>query len=170
MVLGDPYNFSIILEVVEEWNRDNTFCNGVLIFCLNGEIFPQKHELVNATLRSEIPNLIRQFTQIAVNEKLFNMKKEDAFSEIYDITYPRDEELDNDYSYYLTPYCFEDVHCRIFAVSNGQQVRILASSNLKYIVEEGRHMINNIKIVEAYISTGDLAKYVKQLEVFGNII
>ena len=31
MIIGDPYKFAILSGVINEWNIDDTFCNGVLL-------------------------------------------------------------------------------------------------------------------------------------------
>lgn len=158
MVLGNPYVFSIVLDVVDKWNSKDSysFYNGILAFCIGGEIFPRK--MLCATLGSEVPNLVEQFSKIPVNEILFDMKKEEAFLKIYYITYPDDIDIDidNDYSYDITPYCFGDINSYVFAVSNGQQVRILASS-----LEHG--LEDNIEITEAVISINDMDEVISKL-------
>ena len=55
MIIGDPYKFAILSEVINEWNIDGTFCNGVLLFCVNGDMYLK--EVVTATLGSEIEYL-----------------------------------------------------------------------------------------------------------------
>lgn len=154
MVLGNPYDFSIDLDIVDKWNSKDSysFYNGILVFYIGGEIFPRK--MISATLGSEVPNLVEQFSKIPVDEMLFDMKKEEAFLK-YHITYP--EDIDNDYSYDITPYCFGDINSYVFAVSNGQQVRILASS-LEYGLED------NIEITEAYISMNDMEEIISKLK------
>ena len=52
MILGNPYKFSIFISTIKEWNIDSAFNNGVLLFCIDGNIFPPK--IVTATLKSEI--------------------------------------------------------------------------------------------------------------------
>ena len=52
MILGNPYKFSVFISTIKEWNIDNEFCNGVLLFCIEGNIFPKK--IVTATLKYEI--------------------------------------------------------------------------------------------------------------------
>lgn len=162
MILGNPYRFSIFLDVVENWNTKGSysFYNGMLVFCIDGKVFPNR--LVNATLGSEVPNLIRQFSQVSINPKFFDMKKREAFLEIYHITHSDDIDIDGDYSYDVTPYSFEDINCFVFAVSNGEQVRILASY-LEYRPEEGIHEMANIEITEAYISVDDMAELISKL-------
>lgn len=63
----------------------------------------------------------------------------------------------------ITPYCFGDINCYVFAVSNGQRVRILASV-LKYRQEESRHELDHIEIAEAYISIDDMAGLISRLK------
>ncbi len=55
MILGDPYKFSIIIDTIKEWNIDDAFCNGVLIFCVDGNLFPK--EIVTATLKVKFSSL-----------------------------------------------------------------------------------------------------------------
>lgn len=54
MIVGDPYRFAIDMQKIEEWNycEDNTFLNGVLLFFIDGTIFPT--EIKTATLTSEL--------------------------------------------------------------------------------------------------------------------
>ena len=56
MVIGSPYNFFVICQIINEWNNDNTFNNGVLLFAIDGEIFPK--EIINMSLNTEISRLI----------------------------------------------------------------------------------------------------------------
>lgn len=157
MVLGNPYVFSIVLDVVDKWNSEDSysFYNGILVFYIGGEIFPRK--MISATLGSEVPNLVEQFSKIPVNEMLFDVKKEEAFLKIYYITHPEDVDIDNDYSYDITPYCFGDINSYVFAVSNGKQVRILASS-----LERG--LEDNIEIAEVFISMDDVDEVISKLK------
>lgn len=48
MILGDPYKFAILSGMIDEWNIDHVFCNGILLFCVDGDIYPR--EIVTATL------------------------------------------------------------------------------------------------------------------------
>lgn len=41
MVIGDAYKFAVILQTITEWNIDDTFCNGILLFGVNGDIYPK---------------------------------------------------------------------------------------------------------------------------------
>lgn len=55
MILGNPYSFSVFINTIKEWNIDNEFCNGILLFCVDGDFFPKR--IVTATLKCEIQPL-----------------------------------------------------------------------------------------------------------------
>ena len=152
MILGNPYKFSVFISTIKEWNIDNEFCNGVLLFCIDGNIFPKK--IVTATLKCEIQLLKEKLRNLITNERLYNMQRDKAFAEIYNITFPEDISIDNDYRFDITPESFADENCYVFAVSNGKEVRIMATK-LNYIVEESRHELSNV----------DLNQIISQLEI-----
>lgn len=163
MILGNPYKFSVFISTIKEWNIDNEFCNGVLLFCIEGNIFPKK--IVTATLKYEIQLLKEKLRNLIINERLYNMQRDKAFSEIYNITFPEDISIDNDYRFDITPESFADENCYVFAVSNGKEVRIMATK-LNYIVEESRHELSNIDISETFIEIEDLNQIISQLEIY----
>ncbi len=66
MIIGDPYKFAILSGVINEWNIDDTFCNGVLLFCVNGDIYPK--EVVTATLGSEIEYLRQKLRNLTTDK------------------------------------------------------------------------------------------------------
>ena len=163
MILGNPYKFSVFISTIKEWNIDNEFCNGVLLFCIEGNIFPKK--IVTATLKYEIQLLKEKLMNLIINERLYNMQRDKAFAEIYNITFPEDISIDNDYRFDITPESFADENCYVFAVSNGKEVRIMATK-LNYIVEESRHELSNIDISETFIEIEDLNQIISQLEIY----
>lgn len=163
MILGDPYKFAIFIETIKEWNIDDAFCNGILLFSVNGIIFPK--EIVTATLKSEIRPLKEKLEKLTVDEKLFKMEKRDAFAKIYNLTFPKNVTESNDFRYDLTPYSFADNNCYVFGVSSGKQVRIL-SAKLKYIIEESRHELENIDISETVLSIEELNEIVLKLKIY----
>ena len=162
MILGNPYKFSVFISTIKEWNIDNEFCNGVLLFCIEGNIFPKK--IVTATLKYEIQLLKEKLRNLITNERLYNMQRDKAFAEIYNITFPEDISIDNDYRFDITPESFADENCYVFAVSNGKEVRIMATK-LNYIVEESRHELSNVDISETFIEIEDLNQIISQLEI-----
>ena len=60
MILGNPYKFAIIIQIIKQWNKeesaDNPFCNGVLLFCIDGNIYTE--EILTATLKTEVYMLL----------------------------------------------------------------------------------------------------------------
>lgn len=160
MILGDPYKFAIIIKTIKEWNLDEAFCNGILLFCIDGSIFPK--EICTATLKSEIGPLRENLENIAVDTSLFYAEKGRAFKQIYNMIVPADFTLDNDYRFDISPLSFADENCYTFAVSNGTQVRILAAK-LEYNKELSRHELKNTDIKEAFISLEELSKIAKAL-------
>ena len=163
IILGNPYKFSVFISTIKEWNIDNEFCNGVLLFCIEGNIFPKK--IVTATLKYEIQLLKEKLRNLITNERLYNMQRDKAFAEIYNITFPEDISIDNDYRFDITPESFADENCYVFAVSNGKKVRIMATK-LNYIVEESRHELSNVDISETFIEIEDLNQIISQLEIY----
>lgn len=123
MVLGNPDEFSVIIEKIEEWNENEDFCNGLLFFCIGGDLLPDK--IISSTLAYELHNLVEQLENIVVDKKMYNMAQHEAFKEMYTATFPEDSELDNDYQFDITPASFGDNNYCVFAVSNGEKVRIL---------------------------------------------
>ncbi len=151
MVLGDPDRFAVIFEIVDEWNIDSSFNNGILMFSVDGKVYP-RNEIMNATLNFELPNLKRCMSDICVNEQIFGLSKYEAFINIYNLRFPKDRDVDGDYRYDISPVVFSDNNCLVFAVSNGDMMRVLAASDLEYIKAESRHDLKNIEVNETYIT------------------
>ncbi len=162
VVIGDPYKFSVILQTIPEWNIDDTFCNGILLFGVNGDIYPSK--ILTATLTSEIQPLKEKLTSLATDECLFSMEKKEAFKKIYDITMPEDTNIENDYRFDISPMSFADDGCFVFAIRSGCRVRILASQ-LKYNIKESRHDFEDIYVNEAILELYEINELVSQLKI-----
>lgn len=163
MIIGDPYKFSIITSGIKEWNIDDAFCNGILLFCVDGNLFPK--EIVTATLKCELRILKEKLMNLTVNEELYNMQKDKAFIQIYNLTFPEDYEVDNDYRFDISPLSLADNNCYVFAVSNGECVRILADK-LNYIIEESSHDLNDISVSEAFVTISELEKMIEKLDSY----
>lgn len=148
MLIGDPYKFAILFEKVSVWNIDTGFFNGFLIFSINGNMFPKV--IINTTLNSELKLFCESSSNLIIDERLFNLTKEEMFSEIYIRTFPSDFEIDNDYRFDLSPASLSDNDCFIFAVSDGENVRITAAE-LNYNIEESRHELFGVDVSEAVI-------------------
>ena len=163
MVIGNPYVFSIMIDIVDEWNSDKSFNNGLLFMGINGVLIPKK--ITTATLNTEIFPLIRKLKNPMKNKDIFKMEKKEAFSCIYEQTFPSAYDVENDYSYYITPFEFENNNCLIFMVGDGEQIRILASE-VEYIKEESTHNLQKLDVIETYISNEELEKIVEKLSIF----
>ncbi len=166
MILGNPYKFAIIIQTIKQWNEnestDNPFCNGVLLFCIDGNIYTEK--IITATLKTEVNVLLENLHTIYVNKEIYPMKKEKAFKKSYHIIFS-EEDANNSYRFDISPYCFLDSQYYIFAVSDGNNIRILASK-LKYIKKYSTHKLKNINISEAIISMKELNDIIYKLENF----
>lgn len=170
MIIGNPYQFSIFVKVIKEWNSDeSSFRNGVLLFCVDGELFPK--EVLTATLSCEIPPLKEKLMNLAIDVELCEMEKEKAFIEMYNTTFPKwDPEWDNegdicnDYRYFLSPTILSDSGCHVYVVSNGERIRIMAAK-LNYVLEESAHDLNDLKISETFITCDELNKIIHELDI-----
>lgn len=161
MIIGDPYKFSFFIEVIDEWNIDETFLNGVLLFSIDGNYFPK--EITTTTLKGELRFLKEKLLNPAVNKKIFAMQTKQAFAEIYNRTFPEDINVHNDYSYDISPHSFSDNGYFTFLVSNGDKVRIMASY-LEYILSESRHNLQKADILETMITAEELKEMILKLD------
>lgn len=159
MILGNPYKFAVLIDPVESWNTDDTFCNGVLFLCVNGNIYPK--EIETATLRYEVELLKHNLSKLETNQRLYNLPPQQAFIEIYNITFP--ENVDNDYRFDISPTSLADNNCFIFAVCYSANVRILVSK-LDYELENSRHKLQGISVNEAIISVTELKEIISGLD------
>jgi len=167
MIIGNPYQFAVLTDNVKEWNSEiSSFRNGVLLYCIEGEIYPK--QVVTATLNAEIPPVIETLENLNDNEELFKMETEMAYSTIYNITFPEDGG-DNDYQFDISPYSLSDNNCYVFAVSFGKKVRIMAAK-LDFIKSDSRHNLTNLDISEAFISDQELTRIILEMNVMLNSI
>ena len=163
MIIGDPYKFAILSGVINERTMDDTFCNGVLLFCVNGDIYPK--EVATATLRCEIEYLKQKLRNLTTDKRLYILPPQQAFAEIYGITFPEDMDSDNGDCFDITPASLSDHNCFVFAVCDGVNIRILASE-LAYERENSRHRLENIIISETFLTVGELREIIAVLEGF----
>lgn len=162
MIVGNPNTFSILTMKIESWNQDDTFCNGLLVLSVDSNLFPGEYRA--ATLKYEVPELKEKLSRIEIDKEIFNMVKNKAFSVIYNLSYPREYDIENDFRFEISPSVLQDCHCFVFAVSNGEFVRFLAGQ-LEYIKEESRHNLNDIDVSETFISMVELNEIIAQLEI-----
>ena len=162
-VTGRPVQFAIILEKIKEGDMvDDTWHNGVLLFCVDGAIFPKR--ILTAPLGCEIAPLKENLENTAVNDRIFHMKKREAFGYIYNISYPEDWDEDTDFQYEIPPETFSEDNCDVFAVSDGDQVRILAAKCPRS-KDTMRPIFKNAIIKETFISVQELKEIAQALEI-----
>ena len=150
MLLGDPYRFAVLAEVIPVWNVDETFGNGVLLLAVDGQFFPR--EIVTAPLKGELYWRQEKLQHLSVEEALYQLPKAQAFAAIYALTFPEDRALDNDYRFDLTPDSLADQGCFVFAVACGDKVRIA------YDAGRSRYELEHALISEAFLSAGEIAE------------
>lgn len=161
MILGNPYKFAILIDPIDSWNADDTFCNGLLFLCVNGDIYPKKIE--TATLRYEIELLTQNLSNLTTDHWLYDLSPQQAFIEIYNITFPENIDVENDYRFDISPTSLSDNNYFLFAVCNGVNVRILASK-LEYELENSRHKLQDISVNEAIIPVAELKEIISSLD------
>ena len=133
MLLGDPYRFAVLAEVIPA------------------------REIVTAPLKGELYWLREKLQHLSVEEALYQLPKAQAFAAIYARTYPEDRAPDNDYRFDLTPDSLADQGCFVFAVASGDKVRILAAA-LAYDAGRSRYELEQALISEAFLSAGEIAE------------
>lgn len=162
MVIGKPDSFSVLIKKINSWNTgDGGFCNGILLFSVNGRVFPDEFFVV--TLSRAVFLLRKHFQSLVNSEKLFLAKKEDAFQAMYNASHPIEDNDIVNYNFDLTPEDISDRGYFMFAVQNGNRTRIMVSNQLKYEAMEGKHDLNGAQITETIISNTELEKIIEDL-------
>lgn len=150
MVIGDPNRFAVILDEVPLWNPGNyDFRNGILFYCFDGALFPE--EVLNASLSSDLYDLLPRMGSIPTADALFAGNKDDVFKYLCNLRFPQDWDLKEDYRFDLTPLTFSDKNHYVFAVRSNTGVRILANT-VPYIQEESTHDLSVLNTLEAVLS------------------
>ncbi|MDE5620604.1 MAG: immunity 42 family protein [Ruminococcus sp.] len=162
MIIGNPDCFAVIVDVVESWNVDKSFQNGILFLAISAEIFPK--EIQSATLSYEFAELTESLKNIPVGKEIFSMPNEKAYNELYNLVYPDDWDIDSDYRYMISTPSFYDKNYLVFAVSNGEKIRILAARP-DYCKEESICILENVKITETFIDVSELNDIIDKLSV-----
>ena len=165
MIIGNPYKFAIIVYPIKEWSSES-LRNGVLLISIDGKLFP--NEIFTSTLDVEYINLKETLMNIPIDENLYNMKKDEAFKTIYNIVCPSDFNIASDYRFDLSLESIND-HNHIFAVSNGESIRIMASM-LYYNIGESKHILANANISETFISIDEMNDIISQLKLNEGLI
>lgn len=162
MVIGNPYEFAVILEEISSWNPGNySLRNGILFYCFDGTLFPS--QVYTATLSHDLFDLLPRLKAIPDDQTLFTGCKDDVFRHLYLLHFPGDREIDQECRYDITPATFQDLHHYTFAVKGNGYVRILANK-LPYIKEESTHDLTELNTLEAIIPLESYRNTVDALE------
>ena len=163
LIVGNPYSFSVFFEVINNWNTSNTnFNNGVLLLTIDGTVFPR--EILVSTLSRELWLLCYQLKNIVIQKELFSMEKNCAFMKIYDLVHPKSIDDEYEYSFSITPDSFSDNRYYVFAVGNGDQVRILACNQLKQSTVESGAIENDLIVKDTIISLKEIELLKENIE------
>lgn len=183
MIIGDPYRFAFIIDLVPDWNpiESKGFVQGVFFMSIDGILYPKK--ITTTTLSSDLwymfgPHGPRNaFLTLPFNADIFNLEKKLAFTELYKITYPcilHDDNGDmysentacSDYTYLGATLEITDNGSYVFVVRNGERIRILGAEVVKKRKHgEFSYFVSN-QVRECFISSVELRKLVKKLKSF----
>lgn len=127
MIVGDPYKFAIITEFIPNWNTNNSWRNGIILFSINGKLLCNeiRTSTLNVDLYEFINNIKRIETHFPINTLIYEMDKYSAFVEMYNISFPSDINIPNNYIYRISISELEDDDYYIFAVANKNKIRLL---------------------------------------------
>lgn len=166
MVIGEPYKMAFILERMAIWEPpDDTFRNGIMFLCVNGEIYPK--DVRTTTFYTELPFLLAPESALmntVVDKELFKLPSGELLAYLESITYPDDtdddDDIDNDYRFVLP---FEEISDRgfdVFLVSDGENVRVLVGQDVNrrlspngFIINDGHELASETTITLAELES-----------------
>ncbi|WP_289688814.1 immunity 42 family protein [Paramuribaculum intestinale] len=158
MIIGDPYKFAIIIEFVPDWNTQNSWRNGIILFSINGNLLCDeiRTSTLNVDLHELINNIKRIESDVPISTLIYNMDKHSAFIEMYNASFPSDINTPNNYIYRVSTTELEDDGYYIFAVANNDSIRILGGKIKMPTME-----CDNI--VEVFLSRCYLSHFLEKL-------
>ncbi len=83
---------------------------------------------------------------------------------IYDLVHPKSIDDEYEYSFSITPDSFSDNRYYVFAVGNGDQVRILACNQLKQSTVESGAIENDLIVKDTIISLKEIELLIENIE------
>lgn len=145
MIFGNPDKFAFWTEKVPEWCTGG-FVYGLLYVFINGETFPK--EFRKTTLSSDLRGLPNYaFAKPPIDERLYALNDVALFEELRQMRYPayfgKNKEAEDDYRFDIELRELSDCGYHIFALSDGQNVRVI----IGYWVDlENFELMNSVKI------------------------
>jgi hypothetical protein len=173
MVIGDPFRFGFILDHVPVWSSDG-FIACVFIMCIEEEMFPKK--LANTTMNSDLYHFFGSdpsaLVSQPVNQELFHADKREAFMRMFDLYAPGTfydvedwDAVDNDYTYLASTLTMTDDRSYVFAVSDGERVRVLGAEMIFGRDENDTETCTVSDVINEYIlPKEELNQYVGELK------
>lgn len=162
MIIGDPYKFAVMFDIVKEWNVSLSDENGFFALCIDGKLFP--NIVINACVFSSVYDVIESLNSIPVNEEIYEMEKEKAFMSLYELVYPDfDNDRDNDYRYLISTSDLTDLRYLVFAVEGKGKIKLFATKT-EYNFEEERDIFDNLEITEIILEKDEINRIIIQLE------
>ena len=178
MIFGDPYRFAIFADLVSDWGE--AFHNGLLYVFINGKMYPD--DIRTSTLSVDLPDLLDEsgpLIQCPVDVALYNKKSCEAFSLLMGLTFPESSE-DDEYpeqctDFWLNVSNVSSSGMAIFAVSNGENLRVLGAKTevlVKIEGEDKNHWVKNdeMDINEVIIPNDEIRDICHRLDVYTNSI
>ncbi|WP_447588186.1 immunity 42 family protein [Aquipseudomonas campi] len=178
MIIGDPNCFAILVEKVDIWTAEDSYINGIFHYIIGGYFLP---EMVGvATLSGDIFCLSDDNALVAFPESrdLFFMPKEEAFKFMLSSMLPSilepgkdvDDNFEEDFQYQASTYNIENGGSYVFAVSLGEQVRILGAK-VNYLLFDdsgnGRwEVVDSIVVHEVFVNKDTVREIVNSTRKF----
>ncbi|MBQ9513291.1 MAG: hypothetical protein IJR58_08870 [Lachnospiraceae bacterium] len=172
MVFGDPNRFAVIVKVIDEWNEKRElrsrlkFYNGILIFCVDGFLFPQV-EVAVSSLCVDVPWFIRLIECVPNADKydLFELDKVDTFCFLLNNSFSDTKENDDVRYFLVSPPTLSDKQNMIFFIKKDNMFRIIAS-HVEYDLERSDYYLGSNIIRETYISVNEIEPIIEGLKGF----
>lgn len=145
MVFGNPDRFAFMIEKIPEWSAGG-YVNGLLYVYVNSEVFPKEHR--KTTLSSDLRGLPNYaFVKPPIDERLYALNDVALFEELRQMRFPSqfsdNKDADDDYRFDIELRELSDCGYHIFALSDGQNVRVLVG----YWVDlDNFELMNSVKI------------------------
>lgn len=172
MVFGDPNRFAVIVKAIDAWNETqiigstSKFYNGILIFCVDGFLFPQV-EIAVSTLCVDVPWFIRLIERVPDVDQysLFESDKKDAFCFLLNNSFSDTEENDAVRNFLVSPPILSDKQDMIFCIKKDNMFRIIAS-HVDYNIEQSAYNLGSNVISETYIPVNEIESIVTDLKKY----
>lgn len=164
MIIGDPYKFAVMFDVVKEWCAGSTEDNGHFAFCVDGKMLPGR--IINSVTDVALAKVYDKLKNAPEDAGLFDMDADEAFERIYDLVYPSlESNRDNDYRFELAPVEVIDEGYNIFLVRKGSEIRVLGARQ-DYDREQSRCIFEGIEIAEAVIDEEQREEMLSRIEEY----